>query len=543
MSRLATSAPTTPLGDRILALARGSSPLVDETLRRYGDRTLSDYLATIAASRAPSLQDREDLWETVEAEATASCGPEAAAEVVADLRADPIVPTSNHFGIDTAAESVQGTLLFSLRPGRTRRSRTALVLGFGSISMNNDFSYPMGLLLYDPSQGRLEHLPQRLPIFPGRVKQRAVCAVEPFDEQMVQRAQARLRRMAEDGDVTPFCARAAGEILEEVFAAPATLGLPSYRRQAAAVNGELWRRIFSDRSHAGELVQLQIEPICAALLRRDLGDERSLLHRLFFVDEVRERLLAELDGGRACWRRADLEHRLGEPAPGAARGCGTVFFWGLSDSGRRIPLALEARGSGLVLAGTSDGGQAWETEWSAEGILADLEAGRLLPSLFTCFTVLAFARGLSCVGGYYQAEYLPAMKAGIVEALSVAAEHREAAELVAQAPSSICLAALQWLVRELDDGSVVPAGPIELAGMGGLGRSELAAVESVSVREAYLVALTELFDQLVSGADLPDGWVSRLALENGERRRKRLRAVVTRPPHQSSSRKRIGVPT
>ena len=79
--------------------------------------------------------------------------------------------------------------------------------------------------------------------------------------------------------------------------------------------------------------------------------------------------------------------------------------------------------------------------------------------------------------------------------------------------------------------------------MGGLGRSELAAVESVSVREAYLVALTELFDQLVSGADLPDGWVSRLALENGERRRKRLRAVVTRPPHQSSSRKRIGVPT
>ncbi len=77
---------------------------------------------------------------------------------------------------------------------------------------------------------------------------------------------------------------------------------------------------------------------------------------------------------------------------------------------------------------------------------------------------------------------------------------------------------MQGLVRALPDGAVLPAGPVELAGMGGVGEPELAALLAMPVPDAYLVAFTELYDVLFPGADLPAGWIGRLALENGRRR-------------------------
>lgn len=506
-------------GDYLLATAKLSSSVVRETLRRYEDRPLGDFLGSISGPTLPALQSRDDLWGAVELETRTYYGAETATEVAAALRSEPLVPTSNHFGIDTMAESAQSTLLFSLRRGQGARAKHVVVFGFGSISMNN-WSYPMGLRLYDLEHRQLGELPSRLPIFPNRMKQCAVCAVGPFDEHMVKRARDRLRRMAQAGEMTPFGARAAGEVLDEVLDVPSTLSLPTYSAQSAAVNGMLWRRMFSDRTLGGELVQLQVERICAALLRRDLYDPSSLVHRLFFLGDVREQLLVALDGARACWRGAELQRGLPEGTPGGARREGTVFFWGLSNSGRRIALTLEERRSEVALVGVDDRGEEWRAEFSPDGILGGLETGRLLPSLFTCFAVLAFARGLCCVGGYYQAEYLPVMQAGVVHALA-ATGHRHAADLVAQVPTRICLGALQGLVRELDDGAVIPAGPVELAGMGGLDESALAEFLGISVREAYLLAFTELFQHLVAGVDLPDDWVRRLALENGQRRRQR----------------------
>jgi hypothetical protein len=505
------------LGDQLLALAAQSSPAIGETIRRYGDRPLRDLLASLRPSPVDGLQPLDDVVTAVEAEAAAHFGAGVAARVAAEVRADPIVPTSNHFGIETVAESAQATALFALRPGRPQSSRYVVVLGFGSVSMNN-WSYPMGLQLYDPRHGRIEQLPQRLPIFPGRVKQHAVCAAEPFDEQMLRRAQARLWRMARSGAVSPFGARAAGEVLD-MLTTPAMLAPASYSAQSPLVNAELWRRMFGSW-RAGELIQLQMERVCARVLQHDLDDPNSLVHRLFFVDQVRERLLDVLDGALACWRRAELARRLDEPEPGWHRSGGTTFFWGLTEAGRRVPLTVRRAGRTSLLAGVDDRGRGWRVELSPGGIRHELEGGRLLPSLFTCFVVTALARGLSCIGGYYQAEYLPAMQAGVAHALAGSADHRDAAGLVARVPTRICLAGVQGLVRELEGGAVVPAGPVELAGMGGVGDRELADVTAMPVRQACLIAFTELFDVLVPGADLPPGWAGRLARENAQRRRR-----------------------
>lgn len=505
------------LGEKLLSWATRSSPVIRQTLRRYRTSPVREFLDAIRAGTQPALQSRADLWDAVEVEAASTLGPVAAAEVTAELRADPIVPTSSHFGVETVAESVQSTVLYALRPTRPATARYVAVFGFSSISMNN-WSYPMGLSLYDPRHGRLDRLPQRLPIFPSRVKQCTVAAAEPFDQAMVRRAQHKAWQMARTGEVTRFAADAVEDLLAEIFAAPDVLALPSYRAQSPIVNARLWRRMFRDPLCGGELVQLRVEAICARLLRRDLIDPGSLIHRLFFDHTVRERLLAALDGQRACWRRAELHHRI--ECPSTLPIGGTIFFWGLSDTGRRIPLTLTDGRVPLLLG--VEGHSRLQVEFTPDAIVAELNCGRLLPSLYTCFAMLAFARGLTCVGGYYQVEYLPVMQAGTVHALN--AEHRAAADLVAQVPTRVCLAGLQGLVRELDVGGVVPAGPVELAGMGGIKKSELDAFTAMPVPNAYLVAFTELFDVLFPDANLPAGWLGGLARENS-----RVRPVYAPP--------------
>jgi hypothetical protein len=503
------------LQEQLLRSASEASTFVANHLLRHGDWRMVDYVRSLRTGPDRSLQPRHELWQAIAAEAAAHYGEATAAIVVEELLGDPIAPTSNHFGIDTLADSVQGTLLFGLRPlpGGPRR-RTVVVLGFGSVSLNN-LTYPMGLLLYDLCNGKVSELPQRLPVLPGRLKQCTVSAVGPFDAEMVDRARSQLRRSCRSGERTTFCQQAADAALAAEFLSPRTLALPSYRRQATHLNACLWRRMFRDPRDAPQLVQLEIEAICARILQVDLFDDESLAHQLFFVPPVREAVLAELDGARACWRRDQLSRRLGQkesrPGPG-----GTIFFWGLSEGARRIPLTLHAKGPTLLLAGVDETGQVRSWEFSPHVLAAALAARELLPSLFTCFAVVAFSRGFACVGGYYQVAYLPVMQRGICRAIGGVGGNERAAELVSSVPSDGFLAGLQGIVSVADDGSVLPAGPLEVAAAGGLAPADLVALEFLTIREGSLAAFTELFAHVAPDVELPSGWTATLAAENGQ---------------------------
>jgi hypothetical protein len=511
----------TSLGERLLELAAQSTPLFAEQLRRHGDAPISEVLRELRPAMTEPLQSREDLWRVVGDHAASHYGVHVAQAAVADLRADPLVLTSNHFGVDTCADSVQGTLLFSLRPGPDgRRPRTITALACGSVSLDN-LSYPMGLCLYDPRDGDLRHLPQRLPVFANSVRRRMVGTVGPLDEEMVTRASSRLRRMLADGEISAFCAAAAGRVLDEDVGAPGTLSLPDYGHQATRINSLLWQRMFAGGRPATQFVQLPLEEVCTDLLITDLYAPANLIYQLLFVAPVRERLLAELDGVRACWRRDRLQGRLNSQAPEPHGG--TVFFWGVNDGGRRIPLTLEGEHRVLRLAGVDDHGVRQEYEFTADGIVPALLDGRLIPSLFTCFTVLAFARGLSCIGGHYQASYLPEMRRGVVTALQTAAEYRPAADLVAQAPAGLCLAVIQGVARIVAGGAAIPAGPIEIGGAGGLTDADLSGLTEMPLREACLAAFPELLGHLVPPERLPEDWERRLALENGDAGRNLIR--------------------
>lgn len=513
MTDFASTVLAKPLGERLLERAAQDSSLISDTLRRHGDAPLLNVLSQFQPRPLPCVQARDDLWDVIERTASPYCGSDIAREAVAELRDDPVLSTANHFGVDTLAVSVQETLLFALRPRRDGSLRRgAVVLGCSSVGMGS-LTYPMGLLIYDHQNSRPGRLVNRLPVHSKRFKQWMVGSAPPFDERMVGRAWDRLRAMRRSGEITPFGERAAARALAEDYASGDVVGQDSYVRQAAHINAGIWSRMFASPSAAIRPVQLSFEETAAALLAKDLRDPGSLVHTLFFTPDVRATLLTVLDGTRACWRLRDLRLRLEGPAPDPKAGDGTVFFWGVTENGGRIPLTLDERGSTAVLVGVDRKHRRWEWEFTPEACVAALTRGELIPSLLTGFVELAFARGVSCVGGPYQAAFLPIMQLGVVNAIRQV--DPGAAELIAQVPTQLSLAGMHFAMRRTADGLGIPVGPLEIAEAGGLTESDLHHIAtSITTREAYLAALPDVFPHFLPDVDGADGWLERLAAEN-----------------------------
>jgi hypothetical protein len=442
----------------------------------------------------------------IETHARLQYGPHVARQAVGDLRADPFVPTANHYGIDTFADSVQGTLLYALRPLPDGRPRgTAVVLGCSSISLDN-LTYPMGLLLYESGSEPYWSGPLKLPLYPNRYRRWAVACAPPFTAQMVERARSRLAGLAREGGPGPAVAATAQEFLHDDIGCADVLAQPTYGRQAARVNEALWSRLLP--ADAPRLVQLDLEAVCSDLAIKDMGSPDSLLGKLLFQPEVRGMLLDALDGRTACWRLDDLARRLGRSGRAQSRE-GTVFFWGMRPDGRRVPLTLVASGGTTRLAGRDERGEEMTHDFSPSALTEGLAERRLLPSLLTCFTVLAFARGLICSGGYYQAGYLPVMQRGVARAVAIA--DPSAAERVMSVPTAVHLAGLQFAVHVSRSGTTAPAGPLELAAGGGLTHRHLAQLRDVRVEDALVAALQEILPHVVEAGRLPPGWQARAA--------------------------------
>jgi hypothetical protein len=498
-----------PLGDFLLDAAADRCPIIRDNLRSFGDKPVADLLSSLTAAERPALQSAEDFRTVAEAHAAKYYGREIAGQMADDLRSDLVISTANHFGVDTFAVSVQGTQLLALRP-RADGSlpRTVVALACSVISMDN-ITFPLGMLLYDLGEGTAPALPQRLAVFPSRMRSRTVGSVVPFDERMIEQAHARLSELRSGRRISAFCECAARRLLDEELAAPETLALPTYGHQGCRVNGRLWERTLGGA--APRLVQLSLESVCSALLANDMDDVNSLAFRLFFRSDIRTAALLALDGMPTCWRLADLNRKI-NGAGHSSFGDGTVLFWGMGD-GRRFPLTIDDPDRAVPhLAGVDGRGRRREWELTPRAIGAGLSSGELVPSLFTCFSVLALARGIGCVGGLRQARYLPSMQRGVVRA--VADPDRRAARLVAGARTGLCLPDMHFLMRMLPDGRGIPAGPVEIAGAGGLSPAAVNRIPSVIVREAYLAAFPEVFPAMAPDVSLPEHWIETLAAEN-----------------------------
>jgi hypothetical protein len=494
------------IAEQCLRAVSECAPVLRKTLAKYGNLPLAEYLDSLKPSAGPPLQSRQDFLDIYRRDVASLLGNSLGDKAVEEMDSWPMVLTANHLGVDFFSQSVQTNLLFYLLKRKLTPSPVIIpVIACGSVPLNN-VTYPRGGLLYKLRNGSYDMVPKKLPVFSDKMKRTLVSVAPSFDKAMVERAQKRLEKMVVLEEIDLRQAEALQQIFQQDYDAPGVMDLRSYSRQSLVVNNRIWQRLFSAKKAESHIVTMDMENIVRQLLERDLNNGKSLVFSLLMDPDLRDRVIGRLDNKRACWNLSELRQRLDIACTNVAgkkmpTSCGTVFFWGVDERSRRIPLLLLENGKNRwVLKGTDDKGNVTEIIFSVESILSALKNGQLLPSLFTSFTVLAFARGLTCLGGYYQAEYLPVMQKELVAALHETNSYHETARLVANTETSCYLSGMQAVMTG-DIDALIPAGPVEIIAGGGLTDTDLDQILSLSVREAHLASLFETIDDIAPLVD------------------------------------------
>ena len=502
-----------------LDIASRNSPVICRIIGECGDLPLRDFLKNLTPNPKPALQPLNDLVVSVYRYAEPLLGESSAKAAAETIASTPLALTANHHGVDFFAQSAQGSLLFCLRQKLENRSGAAVpIFACGNVPLDN-LTYPLGLLLYHIAWHKLDNMPRKLPIFSNSLRRAMVSAASPLNGEMVQRAETRLERMVQEKDVSPQLATRVRALLRDDYCSEAVMGLSSYSQQSVVLNYRIWKKLFSDPDTTPALVYFELERIVRALLESDFKNSNSLAWCVMFDPVLREAVLKELDGARACWNLDTLEQRLRlfrmESSEGESqKSCGTSFFWGINVKGRRVPLYFDSSGQGNpMLRGFDDRGNLWELPYTPQSILDALGKGRLLPSLFTCFLVLSFARGVTCVGGYFQGEYLPTMQAGLVKALRTVAGYREMADMVEGVTSYTYLSGMQAVMVRIKNDALIPAGPLEILAGGGLTNNDIDKILSLSVRDAHVASLFETVPDVAPWVAKTPDWKRQLAVD------------------------------
>lgn len=488
-------------------------PGVAGVMSGYSDRTLQDYTAGFNSPPVQSIQPRDDFVQLAGAYAGDLLGEPVGRQLQEQLSASPTVLTANHHGVDYRPLTVQGTIIFAL-PALLHeipvQLRVVPVLACGTIPLDNS-TFPMGISLAQPLEttdgsAGTDARTTRIKIFPWKYSRQMISVSPPYTGKMVHEALklAEDLRNSEVLDEPVF--NVIKTVLLEDYLDQRVLELPEYSEQAVVLNGKLWRRIVAGTGgqQPPELVYLEMERLAAELIRLDLSNRDSLLYSLLFDHRLRERLVDAMDRQDGCWDTGQLQSLLRDTGSRKMRsqefrGCGSMFFWGVDSRGHRVPLLLENRSGKPVLEGISRVDNI-SIPMDPDSLLVALDERRILPSLFTCFTVLAFARGIKCYGGIYQATYLPAMEVKLSQTLR---SHglNEWAELVDGVPTTNFVTGLQAVFSDYGDGRVAMSGAVELIAAGGLDTGHFRRIGQLTVQEANRCGMLDGYSDLLNGSD------------------------------------------
>ena len=175
-----------------------------------------------------------------------------------------------------------------------------------------------------------------------------------------------------------------------------------------------------------------------------------------------------------------------------------------------------------MLTGADTKGRMVEYPFDAGSVDDLIRQHRLIPSVFTCFLAISLARGVACLGGYYQAEYLPRMQAGLIRALSAAPADRETAEAVSGVPTDRYLSGMQTVMIAREGGLLLPAGPLEMMARQGLTDLDTERMLSMTMEDAHLASLFETIPDIAPGEAAAAAWKERMSRDAFDALRERV---------------------
>lgn len=483
-------------------------PVLARVIEQYGDCTMGVYVDTFKATglcgagsrgatrhAGETIQSADDFVAAAVQLAEKILGPGVATKLEKRLRESPVILTANHHGPDFSHITLQGSINFSLQEAH---KSVLPIFAFGDIPLNNWISWPRGILVSDRA---------KLGLFPDAMKHAMVSVTPRFTRQMVEAALGQLDQPYMTDVTTEGQRRAVKTILEENYLDSAVLALDDYSEQSTYISAKLWRRLFAEdmRGRIPDMAYLEMERVAVQVIERDIMNDASLLYACMFDVLTRDSIVKSLDGESSCWYAGALQKGL--------RGSGTMFFWGVDEKKRYFPLVLEGEGRSCCLVGADGSGGDYRFDFTPDALVGYLRDGKLLPSLFTVFTSVAFARGFVCCGGVMQTDYLTTMRDGVVRAL-VARGRSTWAEQVAAVKTDTYITGMYGVVCAGRDSKMAPASTIDIVENGGLTAAHVMYLrDHVTVHRANTLGLRDMYT-LIYRAEEQDLKLAELCMDD-----------------------------
>jgi hypothetical protein len=500
--------------DEYLQNLCAKSPSLENTIKSYGKSTIKDFILKINDQQSKDYDQTQGLSKIIYDYVSPLLGREIALQTISAINKQKISLTANHHGVDYFAQSAQGTMLFTIMLRQQNVKQRAIpVIACANISLNN-ITYPRGILIYGVRKNIINEIPYKIPLFPDRYKTRAVWNIPPINKEYVKMALKNVRYLYNTNMISVSSYRTILEVLENEYLNEFVIGQNSYTDQAVILNYKLWKKIFKDNLSDVNVVYLSLEDIAAKLIEIDLYKADSLLNIILFDPEVREKVISGLCRCKACWDSqilncdVDLDRE--------KRGVGTHFFWGGAKSGKRFSLFLKSyKENSISLVGCSDNSDEIVNIPLDRDILAEkLRTKEIIPSLFLSYLVLSFARGITCVGGYYQSEYLPVMKKKIIAALKDSLSYGHYIGSISKISASKYLSGMQAIMTKTDESSIVPAGPIEIIASGGISDSDVKNILEITILNAHKASMIDTVTDLKVNKAENTNWKEIISNEN-----------------------------
>lgn len=462
-------------------------PVLKQIMTHSGDMTLGQYANVMRVNDSEPIQPRSEVVDAVMIEADRTLGKVFGPDITSKLRRQltevPVILTGNHHGVNFVGTTHQGVHIF----GMSVDSESVVpVLAGGTIRLDSN-DRPMGILLADRVR--------RINIFSQKHLRTMVSAAPPISPDMIENAKKATRKQT-GNNITQVEAATIQQVLDDCYPLALHPDLRSYSDQSVIANRLLWRKTYSNelRSQTPDLAYLEIESVTKNLLLKDLKDPGSVAYQVLFDPKLRKSVMRNLDGAIGCWTSSPSEQ---VNSATERDNEGTAFFWGVGEKGNRIALSLEERDSVPYLVGKRGDGSSMEFEMNPHAIMDRLQkpsfsGERIIPSIFTIFTDLAFAHGFKLDGGYRQIEYSTVMKKGLVEALR-STDRLEWAEKIDTVPTENYITGLAFAMAKYGDGNAYRAGCLELVAKGGLNTADLEKMRNLTIRDANLLNFLRVY--------------------------------------------------
>jgi hypothetical protein len=254
----------------------------------------------------------------------------------------------------------------------------------------------------------------RLPIIPDKLKMGVVYATRAFTREDLTKAEDELMKKERNGEIAAGRGEKLRALMEQHFGAPDVLAAPDFNTQLSKITFAIWPKFFHTPdgtfSKVPDLVYYDIETLVTEMLYRvHLGSPESLMHKVLFDSDYRERILKHFNN-----------------LPGAfsiEKEWGTYMFWALDDKQHRIRLKLI--GDDLCM---HDGSVFCHLD--PLSIEEALRAKRIYPSMMLCYLMISLYYGMKCLGGFCQVNDLTVMKEAWSKALRESGKDEEADAIV-----------------------------------------------------------------------------------------------------------------